>query len=162
MEVGDVTQINYLADGIFCYHDPLQLPVKADTLIGAGALVGVERTTGYAVPLVPGDTFAGVASRMADNTVEGNSGGTVGVWLHQYIDASFATTFRCERHVIGTDAVYVADTINGYELMPYHELRRKQDRQDLLRPPRLARTVIGKIIGVESLNKIRVRLQPWR
>ncbi len=59
------------------------LPVIANDIIYEGAAVGESSTTGTFRPLVAGDSFAGFATRKADNTAVGAAAGDVKVNVKQ-------------------------------------------------------------------------------
>lgn len=59
------------------------LPVIANDIIYEGAAVGESSTTGTFRPLVAGDSFAGFATRKADNTAVGAAAGDVNVNVKQ-------------------------------------------------------------------------------
>lgn len=117
----------------------VDLPVDDDVVIYKGALVGRNRTTGYARALVAGDEFLGVAYRQADNTVSGHTAGGISVRLHQHIDIVHALTSVATGD-IGKDVYASADdtiTLDGK-----------------------SNSRIGRIVAVEGTNLARVRCQP--
>ncbi|HRS28588.1 MAG TPA: hypothetical protein P5255_10005, partial [Phycisphaerae bacterium] len=60
----------------------IDLPVDDNVKIFKGALVGRNRSTGFARGLVAGDEFLGIAYQEADNTGAGHAAGAVRVRLH--------------------------------------------------------------------------------
>jgi hypothetical protein len=117
----------------------VELPVKDNVKIYKGALVGRDRSTGYARPLVAGDDFLGVAYRPADNTVAGHAAGGITVRLHQMVDVVH-TLAGVTVSDIGKDVYAGAD--DTLTLTPTGNSR------------------VGRIVAVEASNTARVRCQP--
>jgi hypothetical protein len=117
----------------------LELPVKDNARIYKGALVGRDRSTGYARPLVAGDDFLGVAYARADNTVAGHTAGGINVRLHQRVD------------VVHTLASVVLGDV-GKEVYA--------SADDTLTLTATNNSRVGRIVAVEATNTARVRCQP--
>jgi hypothetical protein len=123
----------------FASQELVDLPVKDNVCIYKGALVGRERASGYARPLVAGDDFLGVAYRRADNTGPGHAAGAVNVRLHQMIDVvhSLAGVVQTD---LGKDVYASAD--DTLTLTPTGNSR------------------IGRIVALEGSGVARVRCRP--
>lgn len=117
----------------------VELPVDDNVKIFKGALVGRNRSTGYARPLVAGDDFLGLAYGRADNTVAGHVAGGISVRLHQSIDIVHALS-GVALGDMGKD-VYASD-----------------DATLTLTPTGNSR--IGRIVAVEGSSLARVRCAP--
>lgn len=113
--------------------------VDQNVRIYKGALVGRNRSTGYARPLLAGDDFLGVAYRQADNTFVGNQAGGINVRVHQGIDVlhPFAGLSPSD---IGKDVYANAD--DTMTLTPTSYSR------------------VGRIVTIESSQAARVRIRP--
>jgi hypothetical protein len=123
----------------FATSELLDFPIDAGARIFKGALVGRNRQTLLARPLVAGDEFLGVAYRGADNTYPGNIPGGVDVRVFQDIDIVDAVA-----GVGGSDAgreVYAADD-NSLSVNPGSGSRE------------------GRIVTVLGGGLARVRCQP--
>src|SRR5262245_19446171 len=81
-------------------------PVAASTHIWKGAIVGVQRSTGFVRNLVSGDVFAGIAYEEINNT--GTSGGEVSCRLYTQGDFILATS-SASQALIG-QPVYATDS----------------------------------------------------
>lgn len=117
----------------------IDLPVDDNVKIFKGALVGRNRSTGFARPLVAGDEFLGIAYQQADNTGAGHAAGAIRVRLHQNVDVVHALTGVVTGD-IGRD-VYASD-----------------DGTLTLAPTGNSR--VGRVVAVEAANLARVRCQP--
>lgn len=117
----------------------IDLPVDDNVKIYKGAVVGRNRSTGYARGLVAGDEFLGVAYQEADNTGAGHTAGGVNVRLHQNVDVVHAVTGVVTGD-IGRD-VYASD-----------------DGTLTLAPAGNSR--VGRVVAVEAANLARVRCRP--
>lgn len=117
----------------------VDVPVADNVVIYKGALVGRQRSTGYARPLIAGDEFLGVAYQRADNTLTGHTAGGINVRVHHNIDVVHALTGVVTGD-IGKD-VYASD-----------------DATLTLSPTGNSR--IGRIVAIEATNLARVRCQP--
>ncbi len=117
----------------------VELPVADNVKIYKGALVGRDRSTGYARPLTAGDDFLGVAYRLADNTGAGHTAGGINVRLHQMVDVVHALSGVTVSE-IGKDVYASAD--DTLTLTPTGNSR------------------VGRIVAVETSNTARVRCQP--
>lgn len=117
----------------------IDLPVDDNVVIYKGALVGRNRATGYARPLVAGDEFLGVAYRQVDNTVAGHTAGGLRVRLHQALDIVHAVSGVVQGD-IGRVVYASAD--------------------DTLTLSSAGNSRIGRVVAVESTNVARVRCQP--
>jgi len=118
----------------------IDLLVADNVHIYKGAMVGLDATSGYARPLVAGDTFAGVAYHEADNTIAGHSAGGIRVRLHQYVDVVHALAGVTESDIGAS--VYASD-------------------DGTLTLTASGNSLVGKVIAVETTNTARVRLQPF-
>lgn len=123
----------------FTSQELIEVGVDANANVYKGALVGRNRTTGFARPLVGNDDFLGVAYKQADNTFAGNVAGGTLVKLHQRIDIIHALTGVAQGDV-GKDVYASAD--DTLTLTPTNSSR------------------IGRVVGVEGTNTARVRCQP--
>ncbi len=123
----------------FTSPELVDVPVADNVVIYKGGLVGRQRSTGYARPLVAGDEFLGVAYQRADNTIAGHTAGGINVRVHQNIDVVHALTGVVTGD-IGKD-VYASD-----------------DATLTLSPAGNSR--IGRIVAVEATSLARVRCQP--
>ncbi len=117
----------------------VDIPVDDNVTIYKGALVGRNRSTGYARALTAGDEFLGVAYKAADNTVTGHTAGGINVRLHQSIDIVHTLTSVANAD-IGKDVYASAD--DTLTLTPTDNSR------------------IGRVVVVEATNTARVRCQP--
>lgn len=117
----------------------IEIGVDANAKIFKGALVGRNRATGYARPLVAGDEYLGLAYRLADNTFPGNTAGGISARLQQDVDAIHALSGVAQGDV-GKDVYASAD--DALTLNPAGNSR------------------VGRIVAVEGTNLARVRLQP--
>jgi hypothetical protein len=125
----------------FASQELIDLPVDDNVVIYKGALVGRNRSTGYARALTAGDEFLGVAYQQADNTVTGHTAGGIDVRLHQAIDIVH-TLSGVVTGDIGKD-VYASD-----------------DETLTLTPTSNSR--VGRVVAVESTNTARVRCAPLK
>lgn len=123
----------------YATRELVELPVDDNVVIYKGALVGRNRTTGYARPLSAGDDFLGVAYARADNTLPGHVAGGLRVMLHQDIDVVHALPSVALADV-GKD-VYASD-----------------DETLTLAPAGNSR--IGRVVALEGASLARVRCQP--
>ena len=123
----------------FTSQELIDLGVDANVKIYKGALVGRNRSTGYARALVAGDEFLGVAYKQADNTITGHTAGGINVRLHQAVDIVHALASVAQADV-GKE-VYASD-----------------DETLTLAPTGNSR--IGRIVVVDASNVARVRCQP--
>lgn len=123
----------------FVSDELIDLGVDDNVNIYKGALVGRNRTTGYARPLAAGDDFLGIAYKQADNTIVGHAAGGISVRLQQLVDIVHTLTGVTVAD-IGTD-VYASD-----------------DSTLTLAPTGNSR--IGRIVSVEGTNLARVRCLP--
>lgn len=123
----------------FASPELIDVPVDDNVTIFKGALVGRNRTTGYARPLHAGDEFLGVAYRAADNSVAGHAAGGINVRLHQAVDIVHALA-SVTTGDIGKD-VYASD-----------------DETLTLTPTGHSR--VGRIVMLEGAGVARVRCQP--
>jgi hypothetical protein len=117
----------------------IELPVDDNIVIYKGALVGRNRSTGYARGLVAGDEFLGVAYAQASNTATGHTAGGVRVRLHQAVDIVHALAGVVTAD-IGKDVFASAD--DTLTLTPTGNSR------------------VGRIVAVEGSGVARVRCQP--
>jgi hypothetical protein len=117
----------------------VDIPVDDNVKIYKGALVGRNRTTGYARALVAGDDFLGVAYRLADNTITGHTAGGLTVRLHQAVDIVHALTGVVQAD-LGKDVYASAD--DTLTLAPAGNSR------------------LERIVDVEAADTARVRCQP--
>lgn len=120
-------------------YDGVDIGVDANANIYKGALVGRNRSTGYARPLVAGDEFLGVAYRQANNTLPGNTAGGINVRLHQAIDV-----------VAPVSAVATGDI--GREVFA--------SADDTLTLTPSGNSRVGRVVAIESSGVARVRCQP--
>ena len=125
----------------FASQELIDLPVDDNVVIYKGALVGRNRSSGYARALTAGDEFLGVAYQQADNTVTGHTAGGIDVRLHQAIDIVHTLTGVVTGD-IGKD-IYASD-----------------DETLTLTPTSNSR--IGRVVAVESTNTARVRCAPLK
>lgn len=123
----------------YASQELIDLPVDDNVKVYKGALVGRNRATGYARPLVAGDDFLGVAYRQCDNTGAGHSAGGASVRLHQAIDVVHALAGVTNADV-GKD-VYASDD-DALTLTPAGNSR------------------VGRIVAVEATDAARVRCGP--
>ena len=123
----------------FTSQELIDVPIDDNVTIYKGALVGRNRSTGYARALTAGDEFLGVAYQQADNTVAGHTAGGVNVRLHQAVDVVHTLTGVTQAD-IGKD-VYASD-----------------DETLTLAPA--GNTRIGRVVAVDATNLARVRCQP--
>jgi len=123
----------------FASQELIEVPVDDNIKVYKGALVGRNRSTGFARGLVAGDEFLGVAFRQADNTMVGHTAGGINVKLHQAVDIVHPLTGVANGD-IGKD-VYASD-----------------DETLTLSPGSNSR--IGRVVAVEATNLARVRCQP--
>lgn len=123
----------------YASHELVELPVQDNVNIHKGALVGRNRGTGYARPLIAGDEFLGLAYQQADNTVVGHTAGGIRVRLHQMVDIVHALA-----------GVVTADI--GKDVYASH------DGTLTLAPAGNSR--VGRIVAIEGTGLARVRLQP--
>lgn len=123
----------------YASQELVELPVDDNVIIYKGALVGRNRSTGYARPLTAGDDFLGVAYAKVDNTVVGHTGGGVLVKLHQNIDIVHALGSAAVGDV-GKDAYASAD--DTLTLTPTGNSR------------------MGRIVALDDAGAARVRCQP--
>ncbi len=123
----------------FASQELIDLGVDDDVQIYKGALVGRNRSTGYARGLVAGDEFLGVAYKAADNTISGHTAGGITVRLHQAVDIVHALTSVAVAD-IGKDVYASAD--DTLTLAPADNSR------------------VGRIVAVDATNVARVRCQP--
>jgi hypothetical protein len=123
----------------FASQELIDLPVDDNIKVYKGALVGRNRATGYARPLVAGDEFLGVAYRQADNTVAGHTAGGVNVRLHQSVDVTHVLTGAANgdigKEVYASDDETLVFTTGG-------------------------NSRIGRIVALDATNLARVRCQP--
>jgi len=115
------------------------LAVKASTRIFRGALVGLDRATGYVRPLTAGDQFQGLAYEACDNSA-GASGAREATLFTQG-DFEFALSGAARTH-IGRPVFATDDntlTLSG-----------------------ASASYIGQIIDVPSSGRVMVRIDPWR
>lgn len=117
----------------------IDIPVDDNVTIYKGALVGRNRSTGYARALVAGDEFLGITYKQADNTIAGHTAGGINVRLHQAVDITH-TLSSVSTADIGKD-VYASD-----------------DESLTLTPTGNSR--IGRVVALESTNTARIRCQP--
>lgn len=123
----------------FASQEFIDLPVDDNVCIYKGALVGRNRTTGYARPLTAGDDFLGVAYRQADNTITGHTAGGINVRLYQGIDAVH-TLSGVANGDIGKQ-VYASD-----------------DETLTLSPT--GNSPVGRIVALDSTSVARIRTEP--
>ena len=123
----------------YSVQELIDLPVDDNVNIYKGALVGRNRSTGYARPLTAGDEFLGVAYKQADNTISGHAAGGISVRLHQSIDM-IHTLSGVATADIGKD-VYASDD-STLTLTPTNNSR------------------VGRVVAVEVTNTARVRIKP--
>lgn len=123
----------------FASQELIDLPVDDNIVIYKGALVGRNRSTGYARALVAGDELLGIAYAQADNTISGHTAGGIDVRLFQSVDIVHTLTGVVTGD-IGKD-VYASD-----------------DETLTLTPTGNSR--IGRVVAVDSTNTARVRAQP--
>lgn len=123
----------------FASLDWVDLPVDADQLIFKGALVGRNRTTGYARPLVAGDDFLGVAYARCDNSAADSVAGGKRVRVHQSVDivhaVSGAALGDLGRPVFASDDGTLTLTPSG-------------------------NSRIGRVVAFDSAAAVRVRCEP--
>jgi len=123
----------------YASQELIDFPVDDNVKIYKGALVGRNRSTGYARSLVAGDEFLGLAYGQVDNTVSGHAAGGRNVRLHQSVDIVHAltgvTVADVGKDVYSSDENTLTLTAGGY-------------------------TRIGRIVAVEGTNLARVRCQP--
>jgi hypothetical protein len=117
----------------------IDVPVDDSVKLYKGALVGYNRSTGYARPLTAGDDFLGVAYRQADNTIAGHTAGGIHVRLHQSVDI-IHTLAGVTTGDVGKDVYASAD--DTLTLTPTGNSR------------------LGRIVAVEATNTARVRCRP--
>jgi hypothetical protein len=117
----------------------IDLPVDDNVKIYKGALVGRNRSTGYARGLVAGDEFLGIAYQEVDNTGAGHAAGGVNVRLHQNVDVVHAITGVVTGD-IGRD-VYASN-----------------DGTLTLTPTGNSR--VGRVVAIEAAGLARVRCRP--
>lgn len=123
----------------FASQESAEYGVDDDVIIYKGALVGRNRSTGYARALAAGDEFLGVADRRADNTAPGHAAGGVRVKVQQNID--------------------IAHPLAGVSLGDVgKEVFASDDSTLTLTPTGHSR--VGRIVGVDAPNVARVRCQP--
>ncbi len=123
----------------FASQELVDLPVEDNVCIYKGALVGRERATGYARPLIAGDDFLGVAYRRADNTGSGHAAGALTVRLHQMIDIVYPLAGAVQSD-LGKDVYASAD--DTLTLTPNGNSR------------------IGRIVALQGAGMVRVRCRP--
>ncbi len=123
----------------FTSQELIDLGVDDNVQIYKGALVGRNRSTGYARALVAGDEYLGVAYKAADNTITGHTAGGITVRLHQAVDIVHALTSVAVAD-IGKDVYASAD--DTLTLTPADNSR------------------VGRIVAVDAANVARVRCQP--
>jgi hypothetical protein len=112
------------------------LPVKANTHIYKGALVGLS--WGLALGLVAGDAFAGVAFEEADNV-----GGADGaILVRVYTGGDFEHALTSASRVNNGAAVYASDDAT-------------------LTLTATGNSAVGNQVDVPAPNKIILRLRPW-
>jgi hypothetical protein len=124
---------------LYATQELVDVPVDDAACIYKGALVGLNRATGLARPLVAGDDFLGLAYRRADNTGAGHAPGAVSVRLHQMVDIVHALS--------GVTAADVG-----------REVYASDDSTLTLSP--MGNSRVGRVVGVEKANVARVRLAP--
>lgn len=124
---------------LYATQELVDVPVDDAVCIYKGALVGLNRSTGLARPLVAGDEFLGLSYRRADNTGPGHAAGAVSVRLHQMVDVVH-TLAGVTNSDIGRE-VYASD-----------------DSTLTLAPAGNSR--VGRVVSVEGANLARVRLAP--
>lgn len=117
----------------------IELPVDDNVVIYKGALVGRNRSTGYARPLAAGDDFLGVAYAKVDNTLAGHTAGGTLVKLQQNVDVVHALSGAVAGD-IGKDAYASAD--DTLTLTPTGNSR------------------VGRVAAVEEAGVVRLRCQP--
>jgi hypothetical protein len=123
----------------FASQELIELPVDDNIVIYKGALVGRNRATGYARPLVAGDDFLGVAYERANNTAAGHVAGGFTVRLHQHVDIVHAL-LNVAAADIGKDAYASAD--DTLTLTPTGNSR------------------VGRVVAADDVHVARVRCQP--
>lgn len=123
----------------FASSEYIDHPVDDNVRIYRNALVGRNRATGLARPLVAGDEFLGLAYRQADNTYSGHTPGGINVRLHQVVDVVHALAGLVVGDV-GKD-VYATD-----------------DSTLTLTPTGASR--VGRITSLDGTSAARIRLQP--
>ena len=123
----------------FVSQELIEIPVKDNVCIYKGALVGRDRSTGYARPLTAGDDFLGVAFKQADNTVGDHIAGGISVKLHQHVDVIHALSGVSSADI--GRAVYASDDTT---LVTYS----------------FGGSRIGRVVAVEGTGLARIRCQP--
>jgi len=123
----------------YASQELVDIPVDDNVTVYKGALVGRNRSTGYARPLSAGDEFLGVAYRQADNTVTGHTAGGINVRLHQGIDVVHSLSGVTNADIGRVVHASADDTLT---LTPTGNSR------------------IGRVVVVESSNVARVRCGP--
>lgn len=123
----------------YAVQELIDLPVDDNVNIYKGALVGRNRTTGFARPLIAGDEFLGVSYKQADNTIPGHTAGGISVRLHQMIDIVH-TLSGVANADIGKD-VYASDD-GTLTFTPTNNSR------------------IGRVVAADATNTARVRCMP--
>lgn len=114
-------------------------PVAAAAHVYKGALVGLERATGFVRNLVAGDVFAGVAYEEADNTA-GSSGGELSVRL--YTQGDFALPVNNATQALAGAPVFALDSQSTTVLAV------------------LGGSLCGRLINVTGSNQGIVRIEP--
>jgi len=123
----------------FASADLVDLPVNDNVKVYKGALVGRDRATGFARPLVAGDEFLGIAYRQADNTVAGHTAGGINVRLHQRVDIVHALPGVTNMDI-------------GKDVYASHE--------DTLTLTPTGGSRVGRVVVVEGAGVARVRCEP--
>jgi len=115
------------------------LAVKAGAVIYRGALVGLDRSSGYARPLAASDQFQGLAYERCDNAMGANGDREVILFTQGDFDFALAGAMRTHigRPVFATDDNTL--TLSG-----------------------AAAAYIGQIIDVPASGRVIVRIDPLR
>jgi len=123
----------------YASQELIDIPVDDNVNIYKGAFVGVNSATGYARPLIAGDSFLGVAYAQADNTVAGHAAAAVNVRLHQPLDIVHALS--------GVSATDIGSQVYASD-------------DGTLTLTSTDNSLIGRIVAVDGTNLVRVRCQP--
>ena len=123
----------------YASQELIDIAVDDNVNIFKGAFVGLNAATGYARPLVAGDSFLGVAYAQANNTGAGHVAAAVKVRLHQPLDIV--------HYMAGTATTDVGKVVYA-------------NADDTLTLTVSGNSRIGRIVAIEGANLVRVRCQP--